>query len=145
MDDGGHRGRAALGASVASRRGGCGGLAEGPVDGNSTAETVQPLLLVEDVVDLQRVRLCLARVLGTHTENVLGCGRKKKKLRMSELIYLTEDVFMFFYMNCLKLLTSTKASPLSALLKAPLKEPPILTSPSCRSSSTRSCTGIGCR
>lgn len=39
----------------------------------------------------------------------------------------------------------TRASPLSALLKAPLKEPPILTSPSCRSSSTRSCTGIGCR
>lgn len=35
--------------------------------------------------------------------------------------------------------------PLSALLKAPLNEPPIRTSPSCRSSSTRSCTGIGCR
>lgn len=95
MDDGGHGGRAALGASVASRRGGCGGLAEGPVDGNSTAETVQPLLLVEDVVDLQRVRLCLARVLGTHTENVLGCGKKKR--RMSELIYLTEEDLCFFF------------------------------------------------
>lgn len=97
MDDGGHGGRAALGASVASRRGGCGGLAEGPVDGNSAAETVQPLLLVEDVVDLQRVRLCLARVLGTHTENVLGCEREKKKRRMSELIYLTEDDLCFFF------------------------------------------------
>lgn len=67
------------------------------MDGNSAAETVQPLLLVEDVVDLQRVRLCLARVLGTHTENVLGCGREKKKSRMSELIYLTEDDLCFFF------------------------------------------------
>ncbi len=79
MDDGGDGRRAALGASVARRRGGCGGLAEGPVDGNGAAEAVEPLLLVEDIVDLQRVGLRLARVLGTHAENVLGCGLNGKK------------------------------------------------------------------
>lgn len=78
MYDGGGGGRAALGASVACRRGGCGGcggcggLAEGPVDGNGAAEAVEPLLLVEDVIDLQRVGLRLAWVMGTHTENIFG-------------------------------------------------------------------------
>lgn len=72
MDDGGGGGRAALGASVCRRRAGRGGLAEGPVDGDGATEAVEPLLLVENVVDLQRVGLCLARVLGTHAENVLG-------------------------------------------------------------------------
>ena len=76
MDDGGDGGRAALGAGVACLRGGRGGLAEGPVDGNGAAEAVEPLLFVEDVVDLERVGLRLARVLGTHAENVLGCGEK---------------------------------------------------------------------
>lgn len=42
------------------------------MDGNGTAETVEPLLLVENVVHLQRVGLGLARILGTNTENVLG-------------------------------------------------------------------------
>lgn len=79
MDDGRDGGGAALEARVAWRRGGRGGLAEGPVDGNGTAEAVEPLLLVEDVVDLQCVGLRLARVLGTHAENVLGCGKKTEK------------------------------------------------------------------
>lgn len=65
MDDGGG-GRAAPGWA----RGG--GLAEGPVDRNGAAEAVEPLLLVEYVVDLQRVGLCLAWVLGAHSENVLS-------------------------------------------------------------------------
>lgn len=76
MDDGGDGGRAALGAGVARRWGRRRGLAERPVDGNGAAQAVQPLLLVEDVVDLQGVGLRLARVLGTHAENVLGCGRE---------------------------------------------------------------------
>lgn len=63
MDDGGDGRRAALGASVACRRGGRGGLAEGPVDGDGAAEAVEPLLLVEDIVDLQCVGLRLTRVL----------------------------------------------------------------------------------
>lgn len=83
MYDGGGGGRAALGASVACRRGGCGGcggLAEGPVDGNGAAEAVEPLLLVEDVIDLQRVGLRLAWVMGTHTENIFGCGESGKSV-----------------------------------------------------------------
>lgn len=83
MDDGGDGGRAALGTGVVRRRGGSGGLAEGPVDGNGAAEAVEPLLLVEDVVDLQRVGLRLARVLGAHAENVLGCGRKWRKVGLA--------------------------------------------------------------
>lgn len=57
------------------------------MDGDGATEAVEPLLLVEDVVNLQRVGLRLARVLGTHTENVLGCRRKWKK-RISHLIHL---------------------------------------------------------
>lgn len=78
MDDGRDGRRAALGASVACRRGGCGGLAEGPVDGDGAAEAVEPLLLVEHIVDLQRVGLCLTGVLRSHTENVLGCEENIK-------------------------------------------------------------------
>lgn len=63
MDDGRDGGRAALEASLARRRGRRGGLTEGPVDGNGAAEAVEPLLLVEHVVDLQRVGLCLTGVL----------------------------------------------------------------------------------
>lgn len=40
---------------AACRRAGAGGLAQRPVDGNGTTEAVEPLLLVEDVVDLQSV------------------------------------------------------------------------------------------
>lgn len=72
MDDGRDRGGAALEAGVAHRRGGRGGLAEGPVDGNGAAEAIEPLLFMENIVDLQRVGLRLAWVLGTHAENVLG-------------------------------------------------------------------------
>lgn len=42
---------------------GGGGLREGPVDGDGAAEAVEPLLFVENVVDLQCVRLGLTRVL----------------------------------------------------------------------------------
>lgn len=79
MDDGRHRGGAAFRPSGACGWAGGGGLAEGPMDGNGAAEAVKPLLLVEDVVDLQRVGLRLVWVLRTHTENILGCERNEKK------------------------------------------------------------------
>lgn len=83
MDDGGHRGRAALGAGVGPRQGGDPG---GPMDRHGAAEAVEPLLLVEDVVDLQRVGP-VARVLGTDTKNVLGC-RKRIRNEFSSTKYL---------------------------------------------------------
>lgn len=46
-------------------------------DRHSTAQAVEPLLLVEDVIDLKCVRLTLCRVLETHTEDVLGCKRRE--------------------------------------------------------------------
>ena len=63
MDDGRDGGRAALGVGVTCGWGGCGGLTERPVDGDGAAEAVEPLLFVEDIVDLQRVRLRLTGVL----------------------------------------------------------------------------------
>lgn len=63
VDDGRDGRRPALGASLAGWRRGCGGLAVGPVDGDGATEAVEPLLLVENVVDLQGVRLGLTRVL----------------------------------------------------------------------------------
>lgn len=74
VDDGRGGGRAALVAGVTRGEAGAGGLAEGAVDGDGAAEAVEPLLLVEDVVDLQGVGLGMARVLGTHAENVLSWG-----------------------------------------------------------------------
>ena len=73
VDDGRGGGRATLGAGVAWGWAWGGGLAERTEDRNGAAEAVEPLLLVEDVVDLQCVGLCLTWVLGTHAENVLGC------------------------------------------------------------------------
>lgn len=82
MDDGRDGGgRAAFGAGVAHRRGGWrglgggasgGGLRERPVDGDGAAEAVEPLLLVKDIVHLQRVGLAMRRVLEAHAEDVLG-------------------------------------------------------------------------
>lgn len=87
MGDGGCGGRAAFGAGVCRGRAWRGGLAEGPVDGDGAAETVEPLLLVENVVNLQRVGLRLAWILGAHAENVLGCRKTwKEKKRISHLI-----------------------------------------------------------
>lgn len=53
--------------------------------------------------------------------------------------------FILSYQTILPSSILIEGSPLSALLNAPLKEPPILTSPSWRSSNMRCCTGIGCR
>lgn len=78
MDDGRDGGGAAFEACVSGRRGGRRGLAEGTVDGDGAAKAVEPLLLVEDVIDLQCVGLRLARVLGANTEYVLGCRQKRK-------------------------------------------------------------------
>lgn len=68
MDDGGDFGGVGVGCRGGSRRGDGGGV----VDGDGAAQAVEPLLLVEDVVDLQRVGLALRRVMETHTEDVLG-------------------------------------------------------------------------
>lgn len=74
MDDGGDFGGVPLGVGVGCRggsgRGDCG--VGRVVDGDGAAQAVEPLLLVEDVVDLQRVGLALRRVMETHTEDVLG-------------------------------------------------------------------------
>lgn len=76
VDDGGNGGGPTLGVGILGRRGRRGGLADGPVDGNGASEAVDPLLLVEDVIDLQCVGLRLTGVLRAHAENVLGCGGK---------------------------------------------------------------------
>lgn len=58
------------------------------MDGDGATETVEPLLLVEDVVDLQGVRLGLTRVLRPHTENVLGCGDKSNTRSVAQHLQL---------------------------------------------------------
>lgn len=42
------------------------------MDGDGTAEAVEPLLLVKDIVDLQCVGLAQGRLRETNTEDVLG-------------------------------------------------------------------------
>lgn len=82
-DDGGG---AVIGAGVS------GGVALD--DGHGTAQAVEPLLLMEDVVDLKCVSLTLCRILETHTEDVLGCNRtessvkKKKNSNQSHINHL---------------------------------------------------------
>lgn len=133
--------------------GGCGGAAMGAGvgggvaldDGHGTAQAVKPLLLVKDVVDLKCVRLTLHRVLETHTEDVLGCKRTENSVKMNKFISVFNK-FISRFLSAPKTALIRKrrqSSPLSELLKAPLNEPPMRTSPSCRSSSTRSCTGMG--
>lgn len=68
---------------------------------------------------------------------------------VSTYLYIIYDIYDFYiyiiiWQNYVPP-GSIFALPLSALLNAPLKEPPILTSPSWRSSNMRCCTGIGCR
>lgn len=53
--------------------------------GDGRADAVHPLLLVEHVVGLQRVRLARAGLLETHAENVFGCREKGKSASSSEL------------------------------------------------------------
>lgn len=127
--------------------GGCGGAAMGAGvgggvaldDGHGTAQAVKPLLLVKDVVDLKCVRLTLHRVLETHTEDVLGCKRTENSVKMNKFISVEQASAP----KTALIRKRRQSSPLSELLKAPLNEPPMRTSPSCRSSSTRSCTGMG--
>lgn len=127
--------------------GGCGGAAMGAGvgggvaldDGHGTAQAVKPLLLVKDVVDLKCVRLTLHRVLETHTEDVLGCKRTENSVKMNKFISVEQAGAP----KTALIRKRRQSSPLSELLKAPLNEPPMRTSPSCRSSSTRSCTGMG--
>lgn len=122
--------------------GGCGGAAMGAGvgggvaldDGHGTAQAVKPLLLVKDVVDLKCVRLTLHRVLETHTEDVLGCKRTENSVKMNKFISVEQAGTP----KTALIRERRQSSPLSELLKAPLNEPPMRTSPSCRSSSTRS-------
>lgn len=108
-------------------------------DGHGTAQAVKPLLLVKDVVDLKCVRLTLHRVLETHTKDVLGCKRTENSVKMNKFISVEQAGTP----KTALIRERRQSSPLSELLKAPLNEPPMRTSPSCRSSSTRSCTGMG--
>lgn len=58
VDDGGKGGRATSGSRVRAERrlsGGGGGVGERAEDGDGAAQTVEPLLFVEDVVDLESV------------------------------------------------------------------------------------------
>lgn len=122
--------------------GGCGGAAMGAGvgggvaldDGHGTAQAVKPLLLVKDVVDLKCVRLTLHRVLETHTKDVLGCKRTENSVKMNKFISVEQAGTP----KTALIRERRQSSPLSELLKAPLNEPPMRTSPSCRSSSTRS-------
>lgn len=68
--------------------------------GDGRADAVHPLLLVEDVVGLQRVRLARARLLETDAENVFGCREK-------HISY--ELIFRF----CCRFESPTKPTPLS--------------------------------
>lgn len=55
-------------------------LGDVPLEGgDGRADAAHPLLLVEHVVGLQRVRLARARLLETHPENVLGWGHTEGK------------------------------------------------------------------
>lgn len=70
VDNGGHGGGAA--AEEGGARGGR-GLRDGPVDGDGRPEAVEPLLFVEDVVDLEGVGgVGLGGVLGADAEDVFS-------------------------------------------------------------------------